>query len=493
MKPLQSVLLLLVLLAHLCIGEELQETCEFEYIGANVSFLSACTLSSCNSSCKYDTFRTCICYTENEDLVRGDGILYALLALSYTLTTVVFPVLIFFNVDLASGPRQSFVFFYQCLPLVTPWGKWLVYLVVQNQVYDAEYVQHPLASRFYTLEYFKYVIVVAEVLVVLFLVKCTWCPHQKCRLPWAKVRRAVRNFREEKIPKHTILHGICSGLLLAYGDLVAISSLMIVNFYRTCCYDTDGGCPEYCVYTSAIQELYGYTDVAARFTFSGIPLIVYILLLPLPLSLIYYPSIPALFHKLTGRSLPRFPKLDPVFDVFQGVYKDKMRWFAGVHLFHRMILWAMHAALYLDPNLQNFISLTLLVIILGMHSLFQPYKLTKHNYMESLSLIYLTLIGAINQLALFIRRVYSEGAAETASRTFLDPVADVIPNLFSYLTLVMGLLPVVGLLLLKLYKHCRKNKVCRACLPCVSCVNCCSKPVEEANPKSEELTYHAEW
>jgi hypothetical protein len=110
-----------------------------------------------------------------------------------------------------------------------------------------------------------------------------------------------------------------------------------------------------------------------------------VFLLPLPLSLIYYPSIPALFHKLTGRSLPHFPKLDPVFDVFQGVYKDKMRWFAGVHLLYLMILWTVFIVL---PDVLPFV----FVFILAIHSLLQPFKNRLHNYLETLYLVYLVLI-----------------------------------------------------------------------------------------------------
>ena len=420
--------------------------------------------------------------------------MYIALTVGVILTVSVVPLLMFFNINMVSGPKQSFVFFYQTLPLVTPQGKFLVYLVLQNQVYDSLAVRHPLPSRFYFFEYFKYIFVAMEILLVLFLVKCTWCPLQKCRLPWAKTRRAMRNFREKHVPKHTVIHGICSVVLLAYGDLLAISNLTALNVYRTCCYDIDGGCPQRCVETDALKEIYSYLDYLASAAFLVFPVMMLGLLLTLPLSLIYYPIIHALFHKLTKRSLPHFSKLDPVFDMFQGVYKDKMRWYAGLHLLYRVFLWIMHVVLLFDPNLQNFIILTLLVIILAIHSFFQPYKAHRHNYIETLYLVYLVLIAAINQLGLFITRVYSEGAAEEASRVYLDSVSTVVPKVFSYLTLVLGLVPIVGVLLMFLYRHCLKNRhFCQTLSLCSKCAQRFSQQNEMSASVKEEVPYHAEW
>ena len=495
----KSVVLLSLALAQLCGGEETGGTCDFSYTDPSTvnssEFPPSCTFSRCNSSCSYRTYRTCLCYSHNEELVKSDWIMYFALAVGVILTVSVVPLLMFFNINVVSGPKQSFVFFYQCLPLVTPRGKFLVYLVLQNQLYDSPAVRHPLSSRFYFFEYFKYIFVAMEIFLVLFLVKCSWCPLQKCRLPWAKTRRAVRNFREKHVPKHSVIHGICSVVLLAYGDLLAISSLAVLNAYRTCCYDIDGGCPNLCVKMDALKEIYSYSHGSAFIAFTIVlSVIVLLLLLSLPLSLIYYPTIPALFHKLTKRSLPRFPKLDPVFDVFQGVYKEKLRWYAGVHLLYRVFLWIMHVGLFFDPNLQNFIILTLLVIILAIHSFFQPYKAHKHNYIETLYLIYLVLIAAINQLGLFITRVYSEGAAEEASRVYLDSVSTIVPKVFSYLTLVLGLLPIIGLLLMFVYKHCLKNRhFCQTLSLCSKCGQHSSQQNDTTTSVKEEVPYHAEW
>ena len=453
----KSVVVLSLVVANLCGGEDGGGSCQHEIVEMGLyknettqNSLLFCTLSNCSSWCNYNSTQ-CLCYDNDDQLssttIKGDSKLYYVSIVDYVFTFLAIPVIIFFNVNLVSGPKQSVVFFYQCLPLVTTFaGKILAYLVLQDHIYDNSlHIRDPMFMRFYIYQYLKYVIVAMEIFLVLFLVKCSWCPLQKCRLPWAKTRRAVRNFREKYVPKHSVIHGICSVVLLAYGDLLAISSLIAVNMFQTCCYNTEGGCPQLCVNVRELQNaVFRDVDVEHKLNvFKAFPTIVLLLLLPLPLSLIYYPTIPALFHKLTKRSLPRFPKLDPVFDVFQGVYKDKMRWFAGVHLLYRMILWLVFIGLAFNPNLQNFILLTLLIVILAIHSLFQPYIAHNHNYIETLFLLCLVLTAAFHQLVLYFPLLY--------------PDKPVITWTFRGLTAALGVLPIIVIAGFNLYKCCRRR------------------------------------
>ena len=462
MSPLK--LLLSLVLVNFCVGEEDHKTCQYEHSArvliniTNGGDVFYCSLSNCScpNTCPsniyglfYNIASKGLCYVGEAQLMttlKANWWMHWCLTIGVTLILLVYPVILFFNINLASGPKQSLVFFYQCLPLVTPFGKVLGYFVLQNQIYDnILFIKEPFFSRFYIFEYLKYVIALIELLLVIFLVKCTCCPLQRCRLPWAKVRRAVRNFREKHVPKHSILHGICSIMILAYGDLLAISSLIILNVFNTYCYDINSGSLKLCARTEGVKNFISQHSDKLN-TLIAVPTITYFLLLFLPLILIYYPSIPALFHKLTGRSHPHLPKLDPVFDVFQGVYKDKMRWFAGVHLLYRMMLWAMFILLSFNPNLQNFIVLSFLVVILGIHSVFQPYKLSKHNYIETLYLVYLVIIAIFYQLALLIPKLYKDKQALVASTVLTE------------LTGLLGLLPLGGIVLLnvcKLFRHVR--------------------------------------
>ena len=293
--------------------------------------VSNCTKSSyCNASNSNEDSAesTCLCYdsiTTIEHLHESKFLkLSCLVSLGVGQLLIVLPIVMFFNINLVSGTSCSFVFFYQCLPLASPAGEVLSLIVMQNQLYTFLFLSSfnvpgsrnlPLVSAYYFLEYFKYVLSIIAIVLVLFLVKCNWCPLQKCRLPWAKLRRATRHFREKYTARRTILHGIGSIIVLAYGDLLSISfHILSGRPMPSCCVASTDRCPQPCPNLPFMQ-----TSMPAFFS---IACVVVILFLLLPMALIYSKSIPTLFHKLP---LPHFSELHPVFDVFQGVYKDKLR------------------------------------------------------------------------------------------------------------------------------------------------------------------------
>ena len=467
--------ILLVGILHICVGQSIN--CSSGLISP-IFTLDRVHPAICDITCPTfpdpNTPLTCLCYHNSTDfeLAPAPTAFPGLLSLlTSVLFLIYFPIIIFFNINLASGPNHSFVFFYQCVTLLTPVGRITGLLVLQNLLYTYDEVltfalniyftqpgQPLLVARgfnagFTIFEYCKYVAVFPATLLIVFLVWCTWCPLQKCRLPWAKTRRAMRNFREKHIGR-TFIHGICSIIILGFGDLVATSMVMlgessIVIIHSSCCYNYDlpSTPPESC------------SDPAIALIRNGLlryllpSFIVLLLLLPLPLSLIYYPTIPALFHKLTKRSLPRFPKLDPVFDVFQGVYKDKMRWFAGVHLLYRVLLWAIYFSADRVPNTRNSILLGYFVFVLTIHCLFQPFKKPRHNYLETLYL--LNLISILISNALWLNLL--------SDTPLLSQRLSIALSTFTIPTLLV-LLPFTVLLCVCCYKYCCKRLCCRRCV-----------------------------
>ena len=492
--------ILLVGILHLCVGQSIN--CSSGMFSLFVSDSPAICDVTCPTLPNPNTPLTCLCYHNSTDfecaLTPDSWTLGSLSLYTGALFLIYFLIIIFFNINLASGPNHSFVFFYQCVTLLTPVGRLTGLLVLQNLVYTYNEVDNfvqeifftqpgePLLlardfnARFAIFEYCKYVAVFPATLLIVFLVWCSWCPLQKCRLPWAKTRRAMRNFRENHIGQ-TFIHGICSIIILSFGDLVAISMIILgesIVFYissSSCCYNYDlpsdppGSCSD-----PAIDLIH---NEYLRYLLPSV--IVLLLLLPLPLSLIYYPTIPALFHKLTKRSLPRFPKLDPVFDVFQGVYKDKMRWFAGVHLLYRVFLWAIYLSADKIPSTRNSILLGYFVFVLTIHCLFQPFKNPRHNYLETLYLLNLISVLISNTLWL---NLHSDAPFLTQR--------DAIPQLAFTITTLLALLPFTVVVCLCCYKYCCKRVCCRRCVQQRSPIN----PEEQELDDTEGIPYHeAEW
>ena len=312
---------------------------------------------------------------------------------------VYFPVLIFFNINLASGPGQSFLFFYHALSAVlesnTPWG----FLTMQSPIND---LISPLTLPYIALQYFKLAAVLVAIVMTLGLVKCIHCPCASWRHPWAKLRRSVRNFREKHAQKGTVLNGLCSIVILTYGFV--IQQAFSVLTLSSCCPGGANYCSYYCTELEYGKDAYrlplGLIVTAAVFSIA--------LALLLPLLLLYYPCGPALMQHVTKRS-PQFVtcyKLAPVLDVFQSAYKPKLRFFAALPLLYRFVIWFLFSTLSAVQRISGrWIALTFVfIVILAIHSLVQPYRDPKHNYIETLYLVNLVLISQLAYVRLsFIR------------------------------------------------------------------------------------------
>ena len=307
---------------------------------------------------------------------------------------VYFPVLIIFNINLASGPAQSFLFFYHAVSIFASdilWG----FLTMQNPISTQLF---PRTLPYIGLQYLQLLVVVVAIVMTLVLVKCIHCPCASWRHPWAKLRRSTRNFREKHAQKGTVLNGLCSMVILTYSFVIQ-QSFSVLTVSRCC----PGGA-DYCFYYCTELE-YDRADYR-------IPLIVtaavfsIALALLLPLLLLYYPCGPALMQRVTKRS-PQFVtchKLAPVLDVFQSAYKPKLRFFAALPLLYRFVIWLLYSMLLAVQSLNDtLIVLTFVfIVILAIHSLVQPYRNPKHNYIETLYLVNLVLISLISYISFSI-------------------------------------------------------------------------------------------
>ena len=312
---------------------------------------------------------------------------------------VYFPVLIFFNINLASGPAQSFLFLYHALSAVLesdfPWGLLTMQSPINNLLF-------PRTLPYIALQYCKLLVVVMAIVMTIVLVKCIHCPCASWRHPWAKLRRSTRNFREKHAQKGTVLNGLCSIGILAYGFV--IQQAFSVLTLSSCCPGGADYCSYYCTELEYGKDAYrlplGLIWAAALFSIA--------LALLLPLLLLYYPCGPALMQRVTKRS-PQFVtchKLAPVLDVFQSAYKPKLRFFAALPLLYRFVIWFLffNLSAVLGPYDKLIVLTFVFIVILAIHSLVQPYRDPKHNYIETLYLVNLVLISQLAYVRLsFIR------------------------------------------------------------------------------------------
>ena len=325
------------------------------------------------------------------------------------------PLILFFNIDLASGPGHSLVFAYQALVALFHFSRYNQYNISCTNfllsilsasglpvLFNAPlevFWRSPTLTH-YSLGYVKVLIAGVLVAVSFFLTICTQCPFQCCRSPWAKLRRAVRNWRERHLPQRPVLTGMCSVAILMYGSLLEVSFRLLFR-----CESPDNICHcsgynyfnvsynvTFCCmhdHTASFQSLCWGSKQHLPYIIPAWIMVGVAVLLSLPFF--YHPGVPALASYLTGGrvQLPRLHKLAPLFDVFQGVYKPKMQFFTGLHLLYRIALWSAAALSPNDDKISGFLSLS--VIIFATHSLFQPFESRRHNYVETLLMVNVTL------------------------------------------------------------------------------------------------------
>ena len=297
---------------------------------------------------------------------------------------IYFPVLILFNINLASGPGQSFLFFYQTLTTATNQDLMWGLLTMQSPINDFGF---PHTLPYIALQYCKLGAVLVAIVMTVVLVKCNQCPCAYWRRPWAKIRRSVRHFREKHAQQGTVLNGLCSIAILTYGFVIQ-HSFSILRPTSRCCPSGAKYCAYHC--TELVYSDYRFS------LFVAAALICLALALLLPLLLLYYPCVPVLMQRVTKRS-PQFMtchKLAPVLDVFQSAYKPKLRFFAAFPLLYRFVIWFLFSILSagLERNDILIVITFVFIVILAIHSLVQPYSKPKHNYIETLFLVNLVLI-----------------------------------------------------------------------------------------------------
>ena len=92
------------------------------------------------------------------------------------------------------------------------------------------------------------------------------------------------------------------------------------------------------------------------------------------------------------RDLSRFV---PLLDAFQSSYKDKMRFIAGIYFLYRVLAFITYMYSEIVPPV------LLAVLILGIHSILQPYKSRQHNVIDAFIFLNITIINCLTIIIKF--------------------------------------------------------------------------------------------
>ena len=209
--------------------------------------------------------------------------------------------------------------------------------------------------------------------------------------------------------KNSIIHGISGFLVLCYTQTITVSFNILSRS----------------TLVISIQETTPLNNNLTRVWFSGdlkslgkghlpyaIPALVVLSTVGCmpPVILICYPQLNKIvnlfkLNKVWGlRHLEYLHKLKPLFDSFQGSFKDQYRFFAGLYFFYRWL--GLFIYVYSSSSIAFYITVELLAIImLATHSVFQPYQKWYHNVLDSLMFSILLIVNGFSVLNYFLSRV----------------------------------------------------------------------------------------
>ena len=206
--------------------------------------------------------------------------------------------------------------------------------------------------------------------------------------------------------RNSVIHGLSGFLVLCYGQCIKVSFSIL--------------------YSQDISLAQGRTrDDLSRVFFNGnivhfspehlvyaIPAILILSVIGVlpPLVLLGYPLVNRVFiafkmeNSRVAKCLNHTSKLKPLLDSFQGCFKDRFRFFAGIYFFYRWVAVIVYAIVS-KISLFYTVTLLFLILLLVVHCICQPYQKRWHNILDALLFANLIVINGLTSQHYFSKRV----------------------------------------------------------------------------------------
>ena len=318
--------------------------------------------------------------------------------------TILFLVVIFFNISFTSGSLNGVVFFMQVVDTMKLNAE--NFIRVNSGILSLSRVCK-FAYRIFTLSFFaieefsfclwpsasaldmlafRYITVIYSLFLVIatvFLLKMCICRRQ----------RKVVNL------KRSIIHGLSAFIIMSYSECTRLSLLILTKGTVTIGPESKN--------TYETRAFYNgnYSYMGLEHLKYAIPAIFFILTMVSipPLLLLSYPLCYKLFAllrieesrvvQITCKIFP-LEKIKPLFDAMQGTFKDRYRFFAGLYLLYR--LFALLTFTYTMTFISYYtITGIQLVLMLFLHAVCRPYKKAWHNILDAFLFSNLIIINAM--------------------------------------------------------------------------------------------------
>ena len=231
------------------------------------------------------------------------------------------------------------------------------------------------------------------------------CCREKCQTAWERFQAFIRRSHH----KDWVIHGISAFLVLSYAQCVKVSFqiLSAIELYG------EGEVP---VKTVVIRS--GNIEYLSREHLPyALPAVFILTMTTLPLILlIMYPNGLQLITACFGEKnmekieqccgapryscfqrITRITRFKPIFDSFQGSFKDKYRFFASLFFLYRFIV-SLITAVSLNP-VSFYASMEIMAILmLGLHAWVQPHEERFYNLLDTFIYVNLATVNALSLL-----------------------------------------------------------------------------------------------
>ena len=342
--------------------------------------------------------------------------------------TIMVAVFLLFDIDILSGSMQSFIFYSQMLRYLAPLLNKTLTIATQGvkEIQDISFMLYDIWRLKFTGAFLSRVtegrrhvcagqwnilaLLSLDYLPALYplsLIFGLWClkglqercPGSLCTPCLRLLRRPyimLLRLRRKWSPNSTIIHGLSAFIVFSYTSFLTISTYLVSPSWllieegvkNSCRVASDGNMP----YGGEEHLPYLICALLVMFTFVAIP----------PLTLILVPLVPrAAVHLQPERSsrliwlcdkLFSGPKWQFFLDAFQGGFKPKYSFFAGLLFLYRIIITVTYS-FTVTLEWQYFIHTGEVVLFLVIHSLCQPYRHKIHNIVDTL--IYFNMLAVL--------------------------------------------------------------------------------------------------
>ena len=323
--------------------------------------------------------------------------------------TVVFIAVLILNISFTSGAVNGFILFCQLITslninadgltfsnstseMFTVIGYQVLYGLFNLDYFSAETISFCLWNGASALDMiaFKYITVAYALLLVAMII---WFMNKyagRCLGKWYRITKL----------KSSVIHGITTFLVICYAQCINVSLTLLVRHKYIAKAGSDLDVPDIVwlngnlVYFSRRHLLYALPALVCLTSIGILP----------PVFLLSYPLLNKVLSqfglegfkpiKFISQTLP-ISSLKPLFDSFQGCFKDNLRFFAGLYFLYRWI------GLIVDlcsSDYTTFYTIVeiLLLCVLALHAICQPYTRRVHNIVDTLLFTDLAIINAIS-------------------------------------------------------------------------------------------------